>query len=93
MQLRMLFVFWTASAHCWLLSYFSSTAIPQVLPQSVLILGIALTQVKDLALGLVELPGAPMGLLLKPDRVPLDGIPPLEHYQLHHSDWCHLQTS
>lgn len=55
-------------------------------------LGIALTQVEDLVLGLVELPGLPMGLLLKPVGVPLDVSPSLEHYQMHHSAWCHLQT-
>lgn len=89
MQLRILFVFWAASTHCWLSFCFSCTIIPQVLlPQSALILRIVLTQVKDLAFGLVELPGLPRGLLLQPVRVLLDVIPSLEHYQLHHSAWC-----
>ncbi|KAK4810951.1 hypothetical protein QYF61_013359 [Mycteria americana] len=48
------------------------------IPQSVLIMGIALTQVQALALGLVELHEGHMGPLLKPVQVPLDGIPSLQ---------------
>ncbi|KAK4831706.1 hypothetical protein QYF61_018758 [Mycteria americana] len=48
------------------------------IPQSVLILEIALTEVQDLALGLVELHEVHMGPLLKPVKVPLDGIPSLK---------------
>lgn len=39
-------------------------------PQPVLVLGIALTQVQQLALGLVEPHGVPMGLFLKLVQVP-----------------------
>lgn len=38
---------------------------------------IALTQEQDVALGSSELPKVHMGLLLKPVKVPLDGILPL----------------
>jgi len=44
-------------------------------PQPVLIVGVALTQVKDFALGLVELHVVHMGPLLKLVQVPLDCIP------------------
>ncbi|GAB0205392.1 cAMP-dependent protein kinase inhibitor alpha [Grus japonensis] len=47
--------------------------------QPVLILGIALTQVQDLALGLVELPDVHMVPLLKLIQVPPDGILSLRH--------------
>ncbi|KAK4811179.1 hypothetical protein QYF61_019810 [Mycteria americana] len=54
-----------------------SAALNPFIPQSVLILGIAPMQVQDLALGFVELQEVPMGPLLKPVQVPLDGIPSL----------------
>jgi len=50
------------------------TALNLFIPQSLLILGIALTQAQDPALGLDELHGVGMGLLLKSVKVPLDGI-------------------
>ncbi|KAK4810921.1 hypothetical protein QYF61_013329 [Mycteria americana] len=53
-------------------------ALNAFIPQPVLILGIALTQVQALALGLVELHEVHMGPLLKPVQVPLDGIPSLQ---------------
>ena len=43
-------------------------------PKSVLVLGIAPTQVQDLALGLVEPHEVRMSPLLQPAKVPLDGI-------------------
>ncbi|PKU42315.1 rna-directed dna polymerase from mobile element jockey-like [Limosa lapponica baueri] len=43
--------------------------------QPVFVSGIAMSQVQDLALGLVELHEVHMGSLLKPVQVPLDGIP------------------
>ncbi|KAK4830184.1 hypothetical protein QYF61_008975 [Mycteria americana] len=46
--------------------------------QPVLVLGIAPTQVQDLALGLVELHEVCTGPPLKPVKVPLDGIPSLQ---------------
>ncbi|KAK4824941.1 hypothetical protein QYF61_021561 [Mycteria americana] len=46
--------------------------------QSVLLLGIALIQVQNLALGFVELHAVCTGPLLKPVKVPLDGIPSLQ---------------
>jgi len=42
--------------------------------QPVFVLGIALTHVQDLALGLVQLHRVHMGPLLKPLKVPLDGV-------------------
>jgi len=42
------------------------------------VLEITLTQVQDLALGLVELHEVGMGLPLKPAYVPLDSIPSLQ---------------
>ncbi|KAK4823689.1 hypothetical protein QYF61_005755 [Mycteria americana] len=51
-------------------------------PQPVLILGLAPTQVRDLALGLVEPHEVYMGPLLKLVPVPLDGIPSLRHANL-----------
>ncbi|KAK4831314.1 hypothetical protein QYF61_016803, partial [Mycteria americana] len=62
MQPRIRLAFWAVSAHC----------------QPVFVLGIALTHVQDLALGLVELPEVCMGPPLKPVKVPLDGIPSLQ---------------
>ncbi|KAK4825950.1 hypothetical protein QYF61_003468 [Mycteria americana] len=56
---------------------YSRAALNPFIPQSVLILGISQTQVQDLALGLVEVHEVCMGLLLKPVKVPLDGIPSL----------------
>jgi len=49
------------------------------IPQPVLIVGIALTQMQDLAVGLVEPHEVHTGPLLKLVQVPLDGIP---------SFWC-----
>ena len=43
-----------------------------------LVLGIALTQIQDLALGLVELQEVHMGPPIKPVKVPLDGMPSLK---------------
>ncbi|KAK4805320.1 hypothetical protein QYF61_018183 [Mycteria americana] len=57
----------------------SRAALNPFIPQPVLILVIALTRVQDLAHGLVELQEIHMGLLLKPVKVPLDGIPSLKH--------------
>ncbi|KAK4829379.1 hypothetical protein QYF61_003719, partial [Mycteria americana] len=47
--------------------------------QPVFVLGIAPTHVQDLALGLAELHEVHTGPPLKPVKVPLDGIPPLQH--------------
>ncbi|KAK4830883.1 hypothetical protein QYF61_013812 [Mycteria americana] len=52
-------------------------ALNHIIPQPVLILGIALTQVQDLALGLVEPHEVHTGPLLQIVQVPLDGIPSL----------------
>jgi len=43
------------------------------------VLGIAPAHVQDLALGLVELLEVHTGSPLKPVKVPLDGIPSLQH--------------
>ncbi|GAB0186614.1 mitochondrial enolase superfamily member 1 [Grus japonensis] len=48
------------------------------LAQPVVVLGIALTHMQDLALGLVELHEFRMGPPLQPVKVPLDGIPSLQ---------------
>ncbi|KAK4817066.1 hypothetical protein QYF61_027095 [Mycteria americana] len=54
-----------------------SAALNPFIPQPVLILGVALTQVQDLALGLVEPHEVHMGQVLELVQVPLDGIPSL----------------
>lgn len=61
MQLRMGLVFWAMSTHCWVILGFSSSNTPGLSPQrgsqSILcseVVRIALTQVQDLAHGLVE---------------------------------------
>lgn len=84
MRARILLAFWATSAHCWLLHNFSSANIPKpffalnpLIPQSVLLLGIAPTQVLDLTLGFVELREVHMGSLLKPVHMSLDGVPSL----------------
>ncbi|KAK4821667.1 hypothetical protein QYF61_027135 [Mycteria americana] len=83
-QPRISLAFWAASAHCWLMSSFFIHQYPQVflgraalnplIPQPVLIPGVALTQVQDLALGPVEPHEVHMGPLLQLVQVPLDGI-------------------
>ncbi|PKU30563.1 hypothetical protein llap_19132 [Limosa lapponica baueri] len=88
MQPRIRLAFWAASAHCWLTLIFSSTSTPKCFTlravlnpfstQPVFVLGIALTQMQDLALGLVELQEVCTGPPLKPVQVPLDGIPSLQ---------------
>ncbi|PKU48586.1 hypothetical protein llap_1122 [Limosa lapponica baueri] len=47
--------------------------------QPVVVLGIAVTQAQDLALGLLELHEIRTGPPLKPVQVPLDSIPSLQH--------------
>ncbi|KAK4822199.1 hypothetical protein QYF61_011840 [Mycteria americana] len=57
-----------------------SRAAPNLfIPQSILILGVALTQVQDFALGLVEPHEVHMGPLIKLVQVSLDGILYLRH--------------
>ncbi|KAK4816395.1 hypothetical protein QYF61_016712 [Mycteria americana] len=89
MQPRTWLVFWAVSAHCWLMSSFSSSSIPKSTstgllsipssPSLVLILRVAPTQVQDLVLGLVEPHEVHMGPLLKLVQVPLDDIPSLRY--------------
>jgi len=55
----------------------SSTSLIPLIPQLVSIPGVALAQVQDLALSLVELHEVHMASLLKLVQVPLDGIPSL----------------
>jgi len=57
----------------------SRVGLDPFIPQPVLIVGVVLTQVQDLALGLVEPHEVHTGPLLKLVQVPLDGIP---------SFWC-----
>ena len=52
-------------------------ALNPFIPQPVLIWGVALTQVQDLSLGIVELHEVHMGPLLEIVQVPLHGIPSL----------------
>jgi len=52
----------------------SRTALNPFIPQPLVILRVALTQVQDLALGLVEPQEVHMGPLLKLVQVPVDGI-------------------
>ena len=98
MQLRILLVFWAMSAHCWLMSSFSSTTTSNSFSTglwklnkfswSVLMSGIVLIQEQQLALGLIELHYVYVGTLLKPVQIALDCI----HSFCQHSDWCHLQA-
>lgn len=78
--------FKSASAHCQLMSnfhplvpliHFLRAAFSPFTPLHVLMFGIALTHVQDLACGLAELHKICMGLSLKPASFPLDGIPSL----------------
>jgi len=88
MQPRIRLAFWAASAHCHIMLSFTSTSKSQVLllgaalnpfsAQAVFVLGVALAQVQDLALGLVELLEVCMGPLLKSVKIPLDGISSLQ---------------
>ncbi|KAK4832279.1 hypothetical protein QYF61_021678 [Mycteria americana] len=79
--------FWVASAHCQLVFHppVYQSPSPHCCSRSThppvckLILGIVPTKVQGLALGLVELHDIRMGPLLKPVKVPLDGIPSLKH--------------
>ena len=59
---------------------------------SVFALGIALTHVQDLALGIVELHEVCAGPPLKPVKVPLKSIPFPPARQPHHTAWCCQQT-
>ncbi|KAK4821719.1 LOW QUALITY PROTEIN: hypothetical protein QYF61_000262 [Mycteria americana] len=73
--------FWAASTDCHIMLSFSSTNTPKAAlnpfsAQPVFVLGIALTHVQDLALGLVDLHEVCMG---PPLLVPLDGMPSLQH--------------
>lgn len=73
--------FWAASAHCWLMFSFSSplqrTDLFGFFSQSLLMSGIALTQLQSPVFRLVELHKALMVSLLKFVQIPLDGIPSL----------------
>ncbi|KAK4822945.1 hypothetical protein QYF61_023445 [Mycteria americana] len=57
----------------------SRAALNPLIPQPVLIPGVALTQVQDLALGLVEPHEVHTGPLLQLVQVPLDDIPSFRH--------------
>ncbi|KAK4805639.1 hypothetical protein QYF61_022397 [Mycteria americana] len=67
-------------------------ALNPFIPQPVLILEVVLTQVQDLALGLVEPHEVHMGPILKLVQVPLDGIPSLRrvNHTSQHSVVCKL---
>lgn len=54
--------------------------LPPCIPQLVLIVEFALTQVQDLACGFVELHEVHLGPLLKPDWISLNGIPSVRHF-------------
>ena len=86
-QPRIWLAFWAARVHCWFTSSLPSTSTPKVFFSRaalnpfilwlVLVVGIALSQVQDLAFGFVELQGVHLGSLLKPVQLPLCGIPSL----------------
>ena len=73
----------TLSAHVQLFTHqhpqvlLGRVALNPFILQPVLIVGVALTQVQDLALGLVEPHEVHVGPLLEFVQVPLDGIPSL----------------
>ena len=81
--------FWAANAHCWLISKLSvhrnnkapvlMAALIEFISQSLLMSGIAPTQVQHLALGLIELHVVCTGSTLKPAYITLHGIPALQH--------------
>ena len=76
MQPRIQLAFWAVRVRGWLTSDFPSISTPQVffgkaainrfLPQLVLVMHVASTQVQDLALGFVEPHEVDLGPLLKP---------------------------
>ena len=73
MQPRIQLAFWAASTHCQLVLILPSADTPSPSPfstQPVSVLEIALTQVQDLALGLVELHEVGMGPPLKMTPLP-----------------------
>ena len=86
-QLRIRLVFWAVSAHCWAhVEFFINwhlqilllrAALKSFFTQPVSVLGIVLTQVQDLALGIAELHEVGMDPPPKPVQVPLDGLPSL----------------
>ncbi|PKU42541.1 hypothetical protein llap_7164 [Limosa lapponica baueri] len=57
---------------------FLRAALNPFSPQPLFVPGFAVTQVQDLALGLVELHKVRMGPHLKPVQAPLDGMPSLQ---------------
>ncbi|PKU40000.1 methyltransferasehypothetical protein [Limosa lapponica baueri] len=67
------------TSHIILVTESFHVAIPRPPSGTVFVLGIAVTRVRDLAFGLVELLEVCAGLLLKPVKVLLDGIPSLQH--------------
>ena len=84
MQLKIQLAFWAASVHCHVMlklshcQIFLLRAAPKPFStHPVSVLEIALTQVQDLMLGLVELHEVGMGSPLKSVQAPLDGIPSL----------------
>lgn len=87
-QPKIKLAFWAASAHCQVIHIQSFIhqylhilllrgTLNPFIPQPVLILGVAPTQVQDHALGPVEPQVVLMGPSLKPVRVSLDDIPAL----------------
>ena len=67
-------------------------ALSLFIPQPVLIVGVALTQVQDLVLDLVEPHDVHMDPLLEFAQVPLNGTPCLRCISCTHTAWCCLQT-
>lgn len=81
MHSRILLPFSAATVHCWLLHKILSASIPKpflafspFIPQFVLPLGIASTQVIELTLGFVELHEVYMRPILKLVHISLDGV-------------------
>ncbi|KAK4806164.1 hypothetical protein QYF61_001087 [Mycteria americana] len=74
-------------------------AFQPLFPKPVALHGVAVTQVQDLALGLVEPHTIGLGPSIQPVQVPLQSLPPLKHFlpsstspQHSRTTWCRLQT-
>ncbi|KAK4823935.1 hypothetical protein QYF61_008321 [Mycteria americana] len=86
-QARMPLAFLATWAHCWLIFRWLSTSTPRSFstrqlsshfPKPVALLGVAVTQVQDLALGLVETHTIDLGPSIQPVQVPLQSLPTLQ---------------
>ncbi|KAK4832379.1 hypothetical protein QYF61_022234, partial [Mycteria americana] len=81
----MLLAFLATWAHCWLIFSQLSTSSPRsfsarqlLFPKPVVLHGVVVTQVQDLALSLVESHTIGLGPSIQPVQVPLQSLPPLK---------------